>query len=278
MKTNFLSIVAIIVGVVALLVSFGKDSQGLRNNDGSTLERIQKSKVMRIGYEGYPPYSIKDPSSGKLSGYSVDMAEYIAKQAGWKIEWVQTNADTKIPDLIVGRFDLMVEPIFRTIPRSTQVTFTRPYAYFGYAEGVVRKGDTRFTKIEDLNRPNITIAVRLGYTDQTFAEENLSRAKIKAMNVSDTNALFLDVISGNSDIALADAESVKAFAKEHSNQIDTLFINPPPASVPAGFMLKQGDFTFYNFLNTAIDYMETNKVLDSLDKKYNITVPQIPQQ
>ena len=277
MKTNFLSIIALVIGIIALLLSLAKNPQGLKDTNKSSLTNIQQSKVMKIGYEGYPPYTIKDPASGKLSGYSVDMAEYIAKQAGWKVEWIQTSPDTKIPDLVAGRYEVMVEPIFRTIPRSTQVTFTRPYGYFGYAVGVVRKGDTKFTKISDLNRPDITIAVRLGYTDQTFAEENLNKAKLKTMNVSDTSQVFLDVISGNSDIALADTESIKAFAKEHPSQVDVLFANPPPASVPAGFMIKQGDFTFYNFLNTAIDYMETNKVLDGLDKKYNVTVPRTLQ-
>lgn len=66
-----------------------------------------------------------------MSGYSVEMASLIADQAGWSLDWVKTTADTKIPDLKAGKFDLMVEPIYRTIARAKEVTFTRPYAYFG---------------------------------------------------------------------------------------------------------------------------------------------------
>lgn len=273
-KVNYLLIITFIIALVGLFMPRGQQIQGPTTTTigtTSTLSQIQKTKILRIGYEGYPPYTIKDPASGKLSGYSVDMAQHIAQEASWTIEWVQTGPDTKIPDLEAGRFDVMVEPIFRTIARATKVTFTRPYAYFGYAAGIVKKGEKRFQKIEDLNKSNVTVAVRLGYTDQTYADENLPLANRKAMNVNDIGQIFLDVIAGNSDIALADVEQVKAFAKEHSNQVDALFVNNPPALVPAGFMLRQGDFVFYNFLGSSIDYLESNGILDQLDKQYSVS-------
>ncbi len=270
-KVNYLLIITFMVAVVALFLPHVKQMQGPISGTESTLSQIQKTKVLRIGYEGYPPYTIKDPATGQLSGYSVDMANYIAKETDWTIEWIQSSADTKIPDLEAGRFDVMVEPIFRTIPRATRVTFTRPYAYFGYAAAIVRKGDLRFRKFEDLNRSDITIVLRLGYASQTYAEENLPLAKKRVMNVDDISQVFVDVLSGNSDIALADLEQVKAFAKEHSDQVDALFVENPPASVPAGFMLRQGDFVFCNFLNSAIDYLEFNGILDQLDKKYRVS-------
>lgn len=102
-------------------------------------------------------------------------------------------------------------------------------------------------------------------------EQNLPKATVRALKADDITQVFLDVLSGNSDIALADLEQVKAFAKEHSTQVDVLFADPPPASVPAGFMLRQGDFSFYNFLNSALDFLESNGVLDRLDVKYEVS-------
>jgi cyclohexadienyl dehydratase len=239
-----------------------------------TLQRIVSKRVLRVGYEGYPPYTIKDPATGRLSGFSVDLAEYIAREAGWTVEWVETSPDTKIPDLQAGRFDVMTEPIFRTIPRASRVTFTRPYAYFGDASGIVRKGEQRFARVEDLNKAGITIVVRQGYTDQAFAADNLPKATLRALKVDDVSQLFLEVISGKADVALADLEQVKAYAARHA-EVETRFTDPAPAYIPAGMMVRQGDFTFYNFLNTSLDYMESNAVLARLNRKYGLS-PSVP--
>jgi len=237
----------------------------------STLQQVVSRGVLRVGYEGYPPYTVTDPATGRLSGYSVDLAEYIAQQAGWRVQWIKTSADTKIPDLQAGRFDVMVEPIFQTIGRASRVTFSRPYAYFGDAVGVVRKGETRFQNIDDLNQPGVTVTVRQGYTDQEFAADNLPNAKVTALKVEDASQLFLEVIAERADVALADLEQARAFVAAHPTQVELRFTNPAPVYIPAGFMLRQGDFTFYNFINSSLGYAESNGVLRRLDRKYNVT-------
>jgi ABC-type amino acid transport substrate-binding protein len=242
----------------------------------NTLRHINETRTLRVGYEGYPPYTIKDPATGKLTGFSVDLAEYIAREAGWKVEWIQTSPDTKIPDLQAGKFDVMTEPIFRTIPRAVQVSFSRPYAYFGDAAAIVRKKESRFKVIDDLNKPGVTVVVRQGYTDETFAADNLSAASRRSLKVDDVSQLFLEVIAGKADAALADLEQVQAFAAKHPTEVQARFTNPAPSYIPAGFMLRQGDFIFYNFVNASIDYMEANSVLTRLNRKYGLSSAQPP--
>lgn len=270
------AILALVLALVAVVVSVTRSPTEVRKDESSTLQRVTASRTLRVGYEGYPPYTIKNPATGQLTGLSVDLAEYIAREAGWKVQWVQTSPDTKIPDLQAGRFDVMTEPIFQTIPRAMQVTFTRPYAYFGDAAGIVRKGDRRFKAVDDLNKAGVTIVVRQGYTDQTFAADNLPAATLRALKVDDASQLFLEVIAGKADVALADVEQAKAFASAHSTQVDLRFSDPAPAYIPAGLMLKQGDFVFYNFLNAALDYAESNAVLARLNRKYGVSSAKPP--
>ncbi len=236
----------------------------------STLNQITERGVLRVGYELYPPYTILEPESGKLTGFSVDLTAYIAKEAGWEVEWVRTTADTKIPDIQAGKFDVMTEPIFQTIARATRVGFTDPYSYFGDSAGIVRKGETRFSRIEDVNKTGITVAVRQGYTNQAFAIQNLPKATIRAVKVDDASQLFLEVVTGKADIALADLAQVKAFVAAHSGEVEARFVAPPPSSIPAGFMYRQGDFVFGNFLNSAIRYAESNGIIKGIKRKYDI--------
>jgi cyclohexadienyl dehydratase len=266
-----LAVIALIIALAAVFIQFTRTEGQSRSADTGSLLRIAQTHTLRVGYEGYPPYTIKDPATGKLSGVSVDIAEYIAHEANWKVEWVQTSPDTKIPDLQAGRFDVMTEPIFRTISRAERVTFSRPYAYFGDAAAIVRKNDARFNVVDDLNKPGITIAVRQGYTDQSFAADHLPTATLRVLKVDDVSQLFLEVLARKADAALADLEQVRAFAKAHPSEVDTRFTDPAPAYIPAGMMLSQGDFIFYNFLNTSLDYMEANGVLSLINKKYGLS-------
>jgi len=270
-----IAIVSLIIAILALILPAIRDKPTAGPTERSTLDRIAATGTLRVGYEGYPPYTIKDPATGKLSGLSVDLAEYIAREAGWKLEWIKTSPDTKIPDLQAGKFDVMTEPIFRTIPRATRVTFSRPYAYFGDAAGIVKKGDSRFKVVDDLNKRGVTIVVRQGYTDQAFAADNLPAASLRALKVDDVSQLFLEVITGKADVALADLEQVKAFAAKHATEVEARFVDPAPSYIPAGLMLKQGDFTFYNFLNSSLEYMEANSVLTRLNRKYGLA-PSLP--
>jgi ABC-type amino acid transport substrate-binding protein len=262
-----LSALAIILAVLAISLPHARSTG---TSAVSALDVIRQTNVLRIGYEGYPPYTVDDPRSSTVSGYSVDLANAIAKETNWKIVWVKTGPDTKIPDLKTGKFDVMVEPIFATISRAEEVTFTQPYAYFGYASGIVRKGDTRFRSIDALNARGVTIAVRQGYTDEAFVREHLPLATIRSMQVDDISKVFLDVIAGNSDIALADTIQVRAFYTVHSTSVDELFVDPPPASVPAGFIIRQGDSSFENFLDTSLNYLRANGTIEGLDKKYGV--------
>lgn len=268
-------VIAIIIAVGGLFLPRPQSHES--PGSVSALRNINATETLRVGYEGYPPYTVTDPATGKLSGYSVDLAQEIARDAGWKIEWIKTSPETKIPDLQAGKFDIMTEPIFRTIPRAARVTFSRPYAYFADAVGVVKKGDERFQAIENLNKPGVTVVVRQGYTDQQFAEDNLPNADIRALKVDDASQLFLEIPAGRADIVLTDLEQAKAFVEVHSAQFELRFTDPAPSYIPAGFMLKQGDFALYNFANSALDYLEANGALGRLSRKYHITPVSPPQ-
>lgn len=270
---NALAILAFVLAVAALFFPRPPAPTGGTSGVDTALDQIRDTRTLRVGFEGYPPYAVQDPRDSSMSGYSVEMAAYIAKEAAWNIRWIKTSPDTKIPDLKARKFDVMVEPIFRTIPRAKEVTFTRAYAYFGYASAIVREGDSRFPKFANLNHSDIKIVVRQGYTDQAYAETHLPEAQVRSMKVDDINMIFLEVMAGNADAALADTSQVRAFHKEHEDSVDMLFVDPPTASVPAGFMIRQGDFGFANFLDSCIDFMEASGFLKALDTKYQVTAP-----
>ena len=75
----------------------------------TTLERIQRTGVIRIGYANEQPFAYTD-ASGNVTGESPEIVKKIAPKLGIKkVEGVLTEWGALIPGLMAGRFDVIAE-------------------------------------------------------------------------------------------------------------------------------------------------------------------------
>ena len=240
----------------------------------SLLDRVQRENVLRVGFSGYPPFlSIDVDTKVPRGGLSVDLIERLVKE--WDptvaIAWVPTNWTNVRTDLAAGKFDLVVEPVFRTISRAAVVDFSRPFASFGYAIGVVQADDERYREIADINGPDVVIAVGQGLSSHEYVREHLQAAtNLRIVPGGQAHAALDEVLLGRVDIALSDSTTIGGYLEAHPGQLRAVFDSPPPARVYAGFMFRQGDYRFASFLNTALDYLETSGELERLRQRYGI--------
>src|SRR5262245_30528184 len=106
----------------------------------STLDKIRKSKKVIAGWAPYAPYASKGVESGKVEGFYVELFERAMQEGGIEVEWVETTWGTMIADLHAGRFQVMAAPVFRTVQRALEVSFSRPIDFFGYS-AIVKAND-----------------------------------------------------------------------------------------------------------------------------------------
>ena len=240
----------------------------------SVLESVKKERVLRVGFSGYPPYLSIDPNSKLPSdGFSVELVQLIIEK--WdpniEIQWVPTNWTNVRLDLISGKFDLIVEPVFRTIPRAAIVGFSRPYAEFAYAVGMVRADDDRFHSIKQLDSPDFSICVLQGASAHEYVTRNLPNATdVKILSGGKVETTLDEVLHGRVDITLADLTTIERYMAAHPDKVKAVFTDPPPGKVPAGFMFRQGDHVFTEFLDTALEYLEAAGEIQRLKEKYGI--------
>jgi L-cystine transport system substrate-binding protein len=252
----------------------------------TALQRIERTGVMRVGYGGFPPYTIinlnnPDPNA-QASGYSVDLVDEIAKRANppLKVQWVKFNWETLKHDVDSGTFDFVAEPVYVTIPRAMDFDFSEPYSYFGIAAAVVKKDDNRFQTFDDLNRSDITIALAAGWTTSDYAQQHLTKPKF-AMVSADENAFNqLDYVTlGRADVALNDVPTVAQYVHAHSDTVKALWLNSPPSSVAGGFLMRKDETDLRDFLNSSIEALKADGTLLDLDKKWKtygfFNVPQL---
>lgn len=234
----------------------------------SILQNIQRTKTINAGYIPYPPFVIVDPNTKKLSGYFIDMMNEIVANMGQdiKINYEETTWGTMVVGVQSGKFDVVVSGIFSTIPRSMQVTFTRPVMLVGLS-AVARSDDTRFKTDEDLKKPGLTIAVTAGEVGHSYAKQFLPNAKLIVLDTPDITRPMLEVLTGRADIGIADSMSVYNFVDAHKGKAANVFADRPLYLYGTGLLLPR-DLQWKDFLDQAIDFLGYSKVLDRLEAKY----------
>lgn len=234
----------------------------------SVLQNIQRTKTINAGYIPYPPFVIVDPNTKKLSGYFIDLMNEIVANMGQdiKINYEETTWGTMVVGVQSGKFDVVVSGIFSTIPRSMQVTFTRPVMLVGLS-AVARNDDTRFKTDEDLKKPGLTIAVTAGEVGHGYAKQFLPNAKLIVLDTPDITRPMLEVLAGRADIGIADSMSVYNFVDAHKGKAANVFADRPLYLYGTGLLLPR-DLQWKDFLDQAIDFLGYSKVLDRLEAKY----------
>ena len=77
---------------------------GIRED--SSLAKIRKEGVMRVGYSQTGPWFYKDAKTGDLGGIYKDAVERLAKEMEVKVEWKEVTFQNSTVGLRKGDYDL----------------------------------------------------------------------------------------------------------------------------------------------------------------------------
>ena len=107
--------------------------------------------TLRIALEGtYPPFNFKDPKTGELAGYDVDVARLLAAKLGLKPEFVSTEWAAILAGLGAGKYDVIISQVGITPKRLEAFDFSEPYTYSS-PQLIVRKDErAQYASLADL--------------------------------------------------------------------------------------------------------------------------------
>jgi len=138
----------------------------------TTLERIHRTGVVRVGYANEAPYAYLDSENDRLTGEAPEIARAVLGQMDVpKIEGVLTEFGALIPGLKAGRFDMIAAGMYITPTRCNEIDFSDPTYCIG--EGfLVKAGNPYDLHSYDDARENDDVevgvvagAVELGYAE-----------------------------------------------------------------------------------------------------------------
>lgn len=241
----------------------------------SSLEQSKRDHKLRVGYGPFPPYVIVNPNelddNKRVSGFCVDMINEIAARQvpPWKIEWHKVSWEALRADMYSGKFDVLPNAIYQTVPRASEFLFSVPFTYVGVGVAVVRSDETRFQTFEDLNKPGVTVSLAEGWTATEYARQHLDRERLLIKPVGDdVNAQLNDLLASRADVVLQDVPTALSYRNAHPKEVRLLWLDRPPMRVAASFITRIDDIEMMTFLNTAIQILQADGTIDLLDRKW----------
>jgi len=211
----------------------------------STLEQILKRGVMRVGMDTFVPWAMKD-KTGKFVGFEIDVAKQLAEDMGVKVEFVPTKWAGIIPALLTGKFDVIIGGMGIRTKRAMKVNFTIPYDYSGMSMVASKAKAGGFSSLEDFNKPEVELAIRMGTTAVMAAKKFMPKAKRRLFE--DQAQAYQELRNGNVH-AVVGSSPRPAF--EAAKYPETLFMPMRDnfTKEPIAFALRKGDFDTMVFFN-----------------------------
>ncbi|MCW5255871.1 ABC transporter substrate-binding protein [Verminephrobacter aporrectodeae subsp. tuberculatae] len=90
------------IGIVTLAMALGLPTAQAQTT------RAKGAPIRAAVVSNYPPLEYKDPASGKLVGFDIDLGEALAARLGTTIRWEETSFDQMTSSLATGRVDIIL--------------------------------------------------------------------------------------------------------------------------------------------------------------------------
>jgi len=214
----------------------------------SRLEQVMKRGVLRVGMSTFVPWAMKD-KTGELIGFEIDVATRLAKDMGVDVQFVPTKWAGIIPALITGKFDVIIGGMGIRPNRNLKVNFSAPYDFTGMSIVAHKELAKGFKSLEDFNRTDVSLAVRLGSTAVTAAKKYMPKAGLKLFD--DESQAYQEVLNGRAHAVVGSAPTPAFQALKYPEKL-FLPLENTFTREPIGFALKKGDVDTLNFLNSWI--------------------------
>jgi polar amino acid transport system substrate-binding protein len=152
---------------------------------------------------GGAPYVFQDPNNpDRVVGFEADLKDALQGELGWPIEFKHYDFKNLVPGLEKGDFTFAMNGLEVLPEYQEHVLFTRPY-YVYKLQLAVRKGEKRFTSVDELKSLHLPVATLSG----SAAERSLMRRGILPPTLhsfDDQTAMFKELFEGAADAVYID--------------------------------------------------------------------------
>lgn len=220
----------------------------------TTLERIKRTGVVRIGYANEAPFAYTK-LDGKVTGESPEIARIIFKKLGVKkIKSVLTEWGALIPGLQANRFDVIAAGMYITPARAKEVLFTDPHYQLKDTLLVVKGNPKHLNSYADIVKDgDLKLAIMAGTAEYRYAiDAGVKEDQI--LQVPNTIAQLQAVMTKRADAAVGTALTMKDLAKKSRKKLIAIddFIDDPSHIGYGALAFRKDDQDLRDAVNGAL--------------------------
>ena len=243
----------------------GKAESSISTNPNSTLQTILERGTIRVGTTGdFNPMSFKDPKTGEYAGHDIELVKQLAADMGVEVEWVATDWKNLISGVAAGKYDITTGASY-SMGRAKTAGYSLPVVNVGTVPLTLKKNNGRFNSWDDLNKPEVSVAVTLG---TIFQEQVLSLfPDAKIISVESPARDFQEVLAGRTDVSITSTFEASQLIKTYP-ELMIIPVDEPKFSNGIGLLAPQNDQVFINYLNIWIIMKTKSGYLQDLEDKW----------
>jgi len=231
----------------------------------SRLMQIQERGELILGTSGNMPTMSQADAAGKVSGFDIDMARFMAGVMNVKLDIKVMPFPELLPALEAGKVDVVISNVTITPQRNLRVAFVGPYLVSGKCIVTRNQALAKADGSTDLNTPATRLAALEGSTSEDFARELFPEATVVPVKDYESAAQQLkdEKVSG----LLTDYPICVATLKKHP---DAGFVSLFSLLTyePVGIALPANDAQFINWTENFLHRLEGTDTLDGLSKRW----------
>ena len=211
----------------------------------STWELVKKNGQVRMGVFEYPPYFVRNKTSGEWEGAMVDMGRDIASELKVKFVPVEVGGFAEAvlslqASKVDMNFGLQATPL-----RATAIDFAGPIYWIEWV--TVNNPNFKGKDWADYNKENVKVAVMTGTSDELLLRKMAPKAtRVEFKLIAD---VALAVSSGRADAFTTTV--LASMVMKQKNPALGEFMNPKPRVALPGYigLRAEDDQRWVKFLN-----------------------------
>lgn len=270
MKTGYIKffpraffLLSVIPVVNLYAVTLGHDEP---KKEDVSLQKVKNEKSLKVCSDaGFLPFEMKT-QKGEWIGFDVEMMKEFSKSISVELKMVQISFDGIIPALVSGKCDMIAAGMTVTPEREVMVSFSAPTFTSGLSIAVKNTEESKaeYKNLASLDKKNIKIAVKTGYTSDIYLTKTLKYAQI--LRFDQDSDLVLAVMQGRANAFVSDSTYVDLMDKGNKNK----FIILPTKVVAEHFSVagRKDDSALMKSFNVFLKNWKDTGGYDKMKKFY----------
>ena len=225
------------------------------------LEEVQaRGTLICATLSGSQPLAYQDPATRQYVGFDVDTCEAVAKHLGVKMEHKPITVEARIPELALGRVDLVAAAFGYTKERAEQIAFTS--SHYRIPLKIIVASDSGITKLSDL--ADKKVSTEKGSTPELYLRKVIPTAEV--VTFSDNASQFLALQQGKAQGFAIGMASGLRFVNGSDGKYK--FLDEALHYEATCLGVKKGEPELLAAVNKALQDMEAAGELDAMWNKW----------